>query len=75
MTFEGERVDIKEFQLADDDKHVATILGGLNVSVTGPPSAFDLYVSANDFHVLKNTFGEVEPRRPICTRWAISTRR
>ena len=38
MIFEGERVNIKEFQLADDDKHVATITGAVNVSVAGPPT-------------------------------------
>jgi len=59
LTFAGEHVVVNEFRLEDDDKHVATILGGLNVSVTGPPSAFDLYVSANDFHVLNNAFGEL----------------
>ena len=59
MIFEGERVNIKEFQLADDDNHVATITGAVDVSVAGPPTAFDLYVTSDDFHVLKNSFGEV----------------
>ena len=65
MTFERDRVAIKEFQLADDHNHVATITGAVNVSLTGPPTAFDLKLAAEDFHVLNNSFGELSLRMDV----------
>ena len=59
MTFAGDRLTVKQFRLEDGHRHAMTIQGGVNVSVGGPPSAFDLYIAASDFHVLDNRLGEI----------------
>jgi len=59
LEFEGNRLLVRELRVRDDDGHVATVTGGLNVSVAAPPTDFDLYLTAEDFHVLGNQFGEL----------------
>jgi len=59
LEFSGDRLTVKQMQISDADNHVASVQGGLNISVAGPPSAFDLYIAAADFHVLNNPFGEL----------------
>jgi len=59
LQFEGNRMVVRQLRVEDDDGHVATISGGLNVSVTAAPTDFDLYLAAEDFHVLGNNFGEL----------------
>ncbi|HEX5215212.1 MAG TPA: translocation/assembly module TamB domain-containing protein [Vicinamibacterales bacterium] len=59
LEFSGDRLIVRHMQITDADNHVASVQGGLNISVARPPSGFDLYIAAADFHVLNNPFGEL----------------
>ena len=59
LEFSGDRLTVKQMQISDAHNHVASVQGGLNIAIGGPPSEFDLYIAASDFHVLDNPFGEL----------------
>jgi autotransporter translocation and assembly factor TamB len=59
VTANGDALSVDQFGLHDDDGHVATIAGTMKILERGLPGAFNLRLSADDFHVLKNQFGEL----------------
>lgn len=59
LVLAGQQVTVNSFHVEDDDGHVGTITGSLNVVPATGPSAFNLQMSAHDMHVLKNQFGEL----------------
>ena len=59
VTANGDELVVDQFGLQDDDGHVATIAGTLKITERGRPGAFNLRLSAEHFHVLKNQFGEL----------------
>jgi autotransporter translocation and assembly factor TamB len=59
VTANGDQLIFDQFGLQDDDGHVATVAGTMKILERGRPGAFNLRVSAKDFHVLKNHFGEL----------------
>jgi hypothetical protein len=50
---------VDKFTLEDEDKHVLSVSGKFNVAGGGKPSAFDLYFSGEELHVLHNKMGDV----------------
>ena len=59
IALDGTRLNVERFEIEDDDRHRATITGGLNLSIAGPPSEFNLAIATDDFHLLNNQFGEI----------------
>ena len=59
LALAGQQVTVNSFHLQDDDGHVGTISGNLNVVPATGPAAFNLQMSAHDMHVLKNQLGEL----------------
>ncbi|HET9372500.1 MAG TPA: translocation/assembly module TamB domain-containing protein [Vicinamibacterales bacterium] len=59
LVVKGQQVIVNKFTAQDDDGHLATITGELQVPGVGPPKGFDLKFTADDVHVLKNEYGEV----------------
>lgn len=55
----GQQVVVRRFELRDDDDHLASVQGELNLPGIGPPTGFELYVTADELHVLENAYGEV----------------
>jgi translocation and assembly module TamB len=56
----GQQVVVERLSVLDDDGHEATVQGELNLPGIGPPTGFELYVTANEVQVLENEYGEVE---------------
>jgi translocation and assembly module TamB len=59
FTVKGQQVIVERLTLQDTDGHVATVQGELNVPRLGPPSGFELRITADEVHVLENAYGEV----------------
>jgi translocation and assembly module TamB len=55
----GRQLTVETFTLEDDDRHVVSVVGGVDLAAGGAASAFDLYVSGTGVHVLKNHLGDV----------------
>jgi translocation and assembly module TamB len=56
---DGTQLTVERFRLEDQDRHVLTVTGGVTVPGAGPSTAFDLYISGDEMHVLNNAFGDV----------------
>ena len=59
ITADGDELRFDQFALHDTDGHVAAIEGSLKIAERGLPGAFNMRLSAKDFHVLDNQFGEL----------------
>ena len=59
IRFEGEHVAVDQFVLHDEDAHTLTVEGGADVSAGRELRTVDLHVTADDFHLLRNEFGDV----------------
>jgi translocation and assembly module TamB len=59
LTVKGQQIVVERLTLQDTDGHVATVQGELNVPRLGPPSGFELRITADEVHVLENAYGEV----------------
>ena len=55
----GRQLTVNRFTISDEDKHALTMQGGFTLAAGETPSAFDLYLSGTEFHVLKNHLGDV----------------
>lgn len=64
---------VERFTLEDEDQHVLAVEGSFNVAGGGKPSAFDLYFSGNEFHVLKNNLGDVAVSLDLHARGDLTT--
>jgi autotransporter translocation and assembly factor TamB len=59
LAFDGNRMTVEQFLIQDDDQHTATMTGEISLSLSGPPSEFNLQIATDDFHLLDNPFGEL----------------
>jgi autotransporter translocation and assembly factor TamB len=59
LVLDGQQVVVNRFRVEDDDGHPATIEGALQVPGVGDADTFEIILHAEQFHLLKNQFGEV----------------
>ena len=55
----GRELTVEAFTVEDEDRHVLTVRGGFNVPGDTRESSFNLYISGEGVHVLKNHLGDV----------------
>jgi autotransporter translocation and assembly factor TamB len=59
FALDGTRLNVERFEIEDQDRHRATMTGGLSISIAEAPSEFNLAIATDDFHLLDNQFGEL----------------
>jgi translocation and assembly module TamB len=59
LGFESSHLRIDAFHIADDDGHVLTAEGGVDVVAGAQGRALDVHLRGEDFHILRNRLGDV----------------